>query len=296
MLGSTLSWLLTRHFFPSTFLGSKDLELVLVIQVIRSSIVGYNEGHDSNHIPYSQLPKDTQFVLVGPQYHSLHHMDPLNYFGSMIRLVDWVLGTAVSLRGRRVAITGSESAFGQALAAELCLQGVKSIVPLASSADWGSGDYSKLVPCLAETDILIVAHGAINEDISKKDNQSAVEIIEMFKKSRLRSGLEMIPEVWYVGSETKFQESQPSRSIQRGDSKQTLASPNQACYNDEMINYRHIVLEECNSNMHNVATTARRMAGTTLWWVRRGARYVPVTPTGLSYFTVLRSFVCSKAR
>lgn len=50
------------------------LHITLAIEVIRVAIVVVLEGRDSNHIPASTVPKDNNWLLVGPAYHSLQYV------------------------------------------------------------------------------------------------------------------------------------------------------------------------------------------------------------------------------
>lgn len=46
----------------------------LAIEVIRVAIVVVLEGRDSNHIPFGTVPKDNDWLFVGPAYHSLQYV------------------------------------------------------------------------------------------------------------------------------------------------------------------------------------------------------------------------------
>lgn len=288
--GSIVSWLLIQQLLPSiAHKGKQDIVFVLIVQLSRTCVVVWNGGRDSNHIPFVQLPHDPYVFFVGPQYHSQHHIDPQNYFGSMTRSVDWVFGTAASLEGRRVAMTGSGGALGQALLAELSLQGVKHIKPLRFGLDWTYGNYSNLISVLANTDILILAHGTKSNDHAFQANcYSAVDIIELFKRSRRQSMPGLLPEVWYVGSEAELHGSWSSGMDRYTASKRAFVPFARAYYNEKSMVYRHIVPAAFKSNMGNSLVTANWTAKTTLWWIRRGARYAPVTYTGFAYANFFR--------
>jgi hypothetical protein len=126
---------------------------------------------------------------VGPEYHALHHIDPLNFFGSTVRVINWVLGTASKLRGRRVTSTGVGGALGQALVRELQDAQVRSIRALRFGHDWSLDDYSALKPVLRETEILILAHGTKDEALAFESNCNApVRMIELFRSLRCERG------------------------------------------------------------------------------------------------------------
>jgi hypothetical protein len=50
------------------------LHITLAIEIIRVAVVVVLEGKDSNHITYSRVPKDKNWLLVGPEYHSLQYV------------------------------------------------------------------------------------------------------------------------------------------------------------------------------------------------------------------------------
>jgi hypothetical protein len=93
----------------------------------------------------------------------MHHIALHSNFGSMTRLVEWTFGTVGTIRGRRVAMTGSRGTLGQALIEQLSLGHVKRTRPLRFGIEWSLGDYSKLESILVDTDILILAHGSKND-------------------------------------------------------------------------------------------------------------------------------------
>lgn len=283
-MGSTLSWACLRYLYSQTL---QVLTVVLAIQFIRTLIVAWNLGHDSNHLSYTKLPKDQHSLIVGPQYHALHHIDPQNYFGSMVRIVDWALGTASTLRGRRVAMTGSNGALGKALCRQLRRE-VSCIKTVRYGADWSYDDYSSIETILANTDILILAHGSKSADCLEANCNSAAELIELFKRLRVRSGPELIPEVWYFGSEAEFHGSWTSSMESYTDSKRAFAQHAKALYSDDAILYRHIVPAAFHSNMGAAIVSADWIAKVALWWIRRGAQYVPATYTGFAFLNYFR--------
>lgn len=289
VVGSLASWHLTRVMaLRKISVASQDLTLVLVFLIVRSCVVAWNEGRDSNHIPYSRLPKDPHSIVVGPQYHALHHIDPQGYFGSMIRLVDWVFGTAVTLRGRRIVITGARGAFGQALLKELRQEKGTTIQTLQFERDWTFDDYSGLETTLRNTDILVLAHGSKNTNEAFKANcESAVTFIDTFIRTRKPPKSLLLPEVWYVGSEAELHGTWTEGMRAYTDSKRAFASFARAFYDDKRFIYRHIVPAAFSSGMGPAIVSAGWAAKLSLWWIRRGARYVPVTYTGmavLNYF------------
>lgn len=296
--GSLFSSLLVRQFLPiaaGPCFHRANIGLVLAVQVTRSCIVAWNDGRDSNHISYDRLSKDTLSVLVGPQYHSLHHIDPHNYFASIVRIVDWMLGTAVTLRGLKVAVTGSQGVLGQALCGKLSAEEVKRILPLRFGTDWVFGHYLNIEPILSETDILILAHGTKDSERAMTSNcHSSVDLIELFKQQRSESKLGLLPEVWYIGSEAEIHGAWTTAMKPYCDSKLAFLPFARTYYEDEEIIYWHIVPAAFQSSMGSAFVSGEWVAKMAMWWIRRGARYVPATYTGLAfanyfYFHFLRS-------
>lgn len=283
-IGSTLSWACFCCLYGQTV---QILTVVLVVQFIRTVVVAWNLGHDSNHLSYAKLPKDQHSLIVGPQYHALHHIDPQNYFGSMVRIVDWALGTASTLRGRRVAMTGSNGALGKALCRQLRRE-VSCIKTLRYGADWSYDDYSGIESILAKTDILILTHGSKSANCLEANCNSAAELIALFKRVRTRSGPELIPEVWYIGSEAEFHGSWTPSMKAYTDSKRAFAQHAKAFYSDDTILYRHIVPAAFYSNMGAAIVSPDWIAKVALWWIRRGAQYVPATYTGFAFLNYFR--------
>ncbi|CRK17951.1 Monoglucosyldiacylglycerol epimerase like protein [Verticillium longisporum] len=288
-VGSLLSWQTTHVLFPNPQLQHQDLYLVLIFLTIRSSVVAWIEGRDSNHISYTRLPKDPCSVFVGPQYHALHHIDPQGYFGSMVRLVDWIFGTATTLHGRRITVTGARGALGQALADELGREKGTSIQTARFGVDWTYDDYSGLEALLRTTDILVLAHGAKGDDAQRANCESAVAIIEAFRRVRAPSPTSLLrPEVWYVGSEAELHGSWTDDMRAYTSSKRDFARFARAYYDAEDFTYRHVVPAAFSSAMGPALVSARWAAVVALWWIRRGARYVPVTYTGLAFLNFFR--------
>ncbi|ATY58318.1 integral membrane [Cordyceps militaris] len=288
-VGSTGSWLVLRRLYATC---AWDLLIVMAVQVVRTAVVAWNTGHDSNHIPYETVPKDRNSMIVGPEYHVLHHIDPQNYFGSMVRVVDMLFGTATTLKGRRVAMTGSGGALGSALASILRTEQVASVTALRHGVEWSAGDYARLAPILAETDVLVLCHGTKDPRAALAMNcTSAVAIIELFKQARARTRPELIPEVWYVGSEAELHGALlPGDTVMRAyaASKRAFVPFARAYYDDDAINYRHIVPAAFRSRMGSAVVGPEWAARVAVWWIRRGAQYVPVTYTGLAFVNYFR--------
>lgn len=318
LLGTWLGWLVAKSVswkVISELSASKDergmkaqeviasattsknvLYIVTAVEVIRTLVVAILSGRDSNHKTYKKVPKDPNWLVVGPEYHAHHHIYPTAYLSSTFRLLDWLLGTGHSLESRRITLTGSSGAFGKAMRMELEKEGVKEIKSLKYEIDWTYDNYDAAIAILAETDILILAHGSKHDNPLEANCKSAIKLINLFKKHR-RPGTGynsmLLPEVWYVGSEIEFHPSWgDSTLLAYSHSKRSFLSHARSLYDDTSINYRHIVPSAFASSMGPAIVTAGWTARRVLWWIRRGARYVPVTYTGIAYLHYFKFMYC----
>lgn len=154
--------------------------------------------------------------FVNRAYHWRHHFDNGKaYFGGTISLMDKILGTALSLQGKTVAVTGASGAMGQALIAELKKQGAE-VVPLTSSGSggvrWQAGAEAEHLELLKTIDILILNHG-INvygarhpEAIAKSYEVNAYSVwrwMELFFSTIETNRDRALKEVWVNTSEAE---------------------------------------------------------------------------------------------
>lgn len=134
-----------------------------------------DELTDVTHRPgaFNSLPSRW---LVNRPYHWRHHFDNQDaYFSGTLTLVDKLLGTALSLKNKRIAVTGASGTLGTALLTQLHLAGAK-VTALTSSdtqislalpseklpiktLSWQIGSEAKLLQELDQIDILIINHG-----------------------------------------------------------------------------------------------------------------------------------------
>ena len=139
--------------------------------------------------------------FVNRPYHWRHHFDNQNaYFSGTLSLVDKLLGTALSLKNKRIAVTGASGTLGRALLTQLHLAGAK-VTALTSSEgqislelaneklpietlSWQVGEEEKLIPQLEKIDILVVNHG-INVH-QERDTEAIAKSYEVNTFSTLR--------------------------------------------------------------------------------------------------------------
>jgi len=103
-------------------LGCLTLQTVVFL-----ALLSY-KGLDINHREIEMLDAYPPSWLAYPAYHALHHVYPDGYFSAYGKLVDWVVGGGTYLRGRRFALHGARTPFGQALRDAIEREGVGAIV------------------------------------------------------------------------------------------------------------------------------------------------------------------------
>jgi NAD(P)-dependent dehydrogenase (short-subunit alcohol dehydrogenase family) len=296
VIGGLLGWSLLHLMTPN----AKDLDrtpliVVLAVHLVRTLVVICMSGRDSNHIAYKTVPKDPHWLFVGPQFHALHHLDPDRYMSSVVKLFDWAAGTAYTLRNKNVAITGGSGAFGTAIQQQLRSEGVRHIRALKFGTHWTHHDFSRVGSALDEADILILAHGTKGPDAMEANCGSTIRLIELFMERRgRRQGrtAKTLPEIWYVGSESELHPAFGGPAMRRyAASKRAFVPYARALYDHPQIVYRHIVPAAFDSPMGKAVVSAEWAASVAMWWIRRGACYVPVSYTGIAYLNFLK-FVC----
>ena len=159
-----------------------------------------DELTDVTHRPgeFTNLPARW---LVNRPYHWRHHFDNQDaYFSGTLTLVDKLLGTALSLKNKRIAVTGASGTLGTALLTQLHLAGAK-VTALTSSEDtivldisgkeiavptltWQIGQEAALTEQLDKIDILILNHG-VNVH-RQRDHQAIAKSYEVNTFSTLR--------------------------------------------------------------------------------------------------------------
>lgn len=134
-----------------------------------------HELTDLTHLP-GAFATPPSHLWVNRPYHWRHHFDDQNaYFCGALAIVDQLMGTALSLKGKTVAVTGASGTLGRALLEHLHRNGAKVIALTSSDRDltltldgeplplrtvrWQVGDEAALAELFAKTDILVLNHG-----------------------------------------------------------------------------------------------------------------------------------------
>ncbi|KAL4928147.1 uncharacterized protein BDV17DRAFT_291895 [Aspergillus undulatus] len=280
---------------PAPYNTIPPLLLTLTLSTLRSTFVIAANGRDSNHLALSSIPKDKSWVTVGPEYHALHHVHPDRYMGSLVRVFDWIMGTSYSLRGKKVVMTGGEGALGRALERRFVGEGAKCITKLKFGVDWENGDFKRAGDAFAhmDADILVLAHGTKGLDAMRSNCISSVKLIESFlhqkSKAKAKAKTKTLPEIWYIGSEAELHPSWGNLEMARySASKRAFLPYARALYASDAVVYRHIVPAAFDSPMGRAIVSADWAAACAMWWIRRGAWYIPVTYTGIAFLNFFK--------
>jgi sterol desaturase/sphingolipid hydroxylase (fatty acid hydroxylase superfamily) len=264
--------------------------LVLGIQLVQLVFVIRCKGRDSNHVAFDVLRRPTNALLVGPRYHALHHLYPDAYYSSFVTVLDGVFGTALSLKDRRIAMTGMSGAFGSALQRILEKEGA-SVRGLKFGVDYTYADYGLLDPALEGADILVLAHGSKKESAMQANCDSFVAIIERFLA--LQKKRRHPVEIWAVGSEIECHPAWGNPDLQIYlESKRAFAKHAYGYYRDDRFVYRHICPSGFHSRMGWAPLPAGAAAAMAMFLIRRGFRYVPVTYTGIAFLNYFKFLFC----
>ena len=248
------------------------------------------KGMDAHHKPFNrQLKPPKGGIFVNADYHALHHMYPHNYFSSMIKLLDYILGTSLQLQNKRIAMTGANGALGKHMKILLEKEGAL-VTAFKYGQDYHYNDYSSLEKVLETTDILFLCHGTKYENTDQANCESFIRIIELYqavKKPTLNP-----PEIWAVGSEIECHPCFGIKSLYPyAQSKRAFAKQARQYFHNNTLQYRHLVHSAFISPMGPGLMTASFAAKWTLFLLKRGFKYVPVTYTGfalLNYFKFLK--------
>jgi len=275
---------LTRVLATLPFLWLFDAIAVVAVLGLHTAIfcgVLWGRGEDTNHFATDRLGSPSHSLFVGPDYHLRHHVYPEQFFSSVLRVFDWIAGTACPLEGRRVTMTGSSGAFGEPMADLLKEAGVESVTTLTFGVDWNYDDYAALEEILPETDILVLAHGSKVDHAMEANCESFVHMIEAFR--RHGADRSVVPEIWAIGSEIECHPHWGNEELKVYKRSKVAYSRYARHYwaADDLL-YRHIVPSAFTSPMGEGLISGRTAAKIALFLIRRGVEYIPVTYTGIA--------------
>lgn len=283
---------------PGLWLGVVYAAGFLVAAVLRSR--GLLTATDLTHEP-GPLTGIPGLWKVNRTYHWRHHFDNTNaYYAGFLTLSDKLMGTALSLQGKTVAVTGASGTLGRALIKELANQGAKPIA-LSTSANadipgavkticWCTGQETELREVLQKTDILLINHGinvmgekspqAIEQSL-EVNALSAWRLMEVFLETVNNRTGRAIKEVWINTSEAEVN---PAFSPLYEISKRLLGDLINLRRSDAPCVIRKLVLGPFKSNLNPVGVmSAGAIAQAILFLAKRDIRNIIVTINPLTY-------------
>ena len=255
---------------------------------------------------YNHLPGPLQIIpsvwWVNRTYHWRHHFDDVNaYYSGVFPLVDKILGTGLSLKGKTVGLTGASGSLGQALAAELLKHNAK-VVALTTNPEklapqtnfkvlsWELGNEAQLKDSLEKIDILIINHGVnvynsrTPEAIASSyevNTFSALRLMDIFLTTVTGPQAKATKEIWVNTSEAEVS---PALSPLYELSKRTLGNLVTLKRLDGNCVIRKLILGPFKSQLNPYGVmSAKQVARGILFLARRDYRNIIVTINPLTY-------------
>jgi hypothetical protein len=271
-------------------------------------IKGMDELTDLTHRPgvFEHFPARWR---VNRTYHWRHHFDNQKaYYCGTFTFLDKLMGTALSLKGKTIAITGANGTLGRSLLKHLYHQGAK-VVALTSgdrsivldiagesvavkTLTWQIGKETDLVDLFESVDILILNHGI---NVHGERTPAAIELsyeINAFSTWRLmelflqtvRTNEEIAcKEVWVNTSEAEVN---PAFSPLYELSKRTIGDLVTLRRLDAPCVIRKLILGPFKSNLNPIGImSADRVAQQIVKSAKRDNRNILVTINPLTFVT-----------
>lgn len=279
----------------------------LVAAIARGlGIPSADEITDLTHRPGPFLTPPTPW-RVNRTYHWRHHFDSQNaYFCGTLTLVDKFLGTALALKGKKIAVTGASGSLGMALLSELHGHGAKVIAltsgdrPLSlivngetvpiKTEQWTVGQEKQLLELFKDIDILVINHG-VNvhqqrtaiaiEEAYEVNTFSAWRMLELFLQTVKTNKDIATKEVWINTSEAEVN---PAFSPLYELSKRALGDLITMRRLDAPCVIRKLILGPFKSNLNPVGIlSANWVAKEIVKAARRDTRNIIVTINPLTW-------------
>ena len=276
-----------------------------------------HELTDLTHLPGPFLTPPSGF-FVNRTYHWRHHFDNQNaYFCGTLTLVDKLMGTALSLKGKTVAVTGASGTLGRALLFHLQKAGAKVIALTSKSQNvainidgeereiktvtWQVGKEKKLAELLEKVDILILNHGfnvhgeRTKEAISQSYEVNAFSswrLMELFFETVRDNEDIACKEVWVNTSEA---EANPAFSPLYELTKRALGDLVTLRRLDAPCVVRKLILGPFKSNLNPIGVmSADWVAGQIVKLAKADFRTIIVTVNPLTFVTFpIKEFLVS---
>lgn len=312
-----LAWLAAYSWLPQGHWGMVA-GIVYTLGFLGGAIArgtGSKLAHDLTDLTHLPGPFDAPPApwLVNRTYHWRHHFDNQKaYYSGTLTLIDSLMGTALSLKGKTIAITGASGTLGRALLQALHQEGAKVIALTSRSGDaltvqgadgtagsktetvrtvtWAIGQEADLADLLEEVDILVLNHGinvygdrsAAAIDKSYQINTfSQVHLLERFLGTVKTNAQIARKEVWVNTSEAEVN---PAFSPLYELSKRTLGDLVTLHRLDAPCVIRKLILGPFRSELNPVGIlsgpwVARQIVGL----AKRDTRNIIVTINPLTY-------------
>lgn len=283
---------------PGLWIGALYAAGFLGSAVLRSR--GFLSGTDLTHEP-GPLTGTPGRWLVNRTYHWRHHFDDTNaYYAGFFPMSDQILGTALSLKGKTVAVTGASGTLGQALIKELARQGAKPVALTTSGraelpgapkvVSWQTGQEHALRDTFKKIDILLINHGinvmgekspeAIQQSL-EVNALSAWRMMETFLGTVDNRTGRAVKEVWVNTSEAEVN---PAFSPLYEISKRLMGDLINIRRTDAPCVIRKLVLGPFKSNLNPYGVMgAGAIARSILFLAKRDIRNIIVTINPLTY-------------
>jgi monoglucosyldiacylglycerol epimerase len=279
----------------------------LLSAIARGCGVPYiDELTDATHRPgeFTTLPSRW---LVNRPYHWRHHFDNQDaYFSGTLTLVDKLMGTALSLKGKKIAVTGASGSLGKALLEQLHCQGAK-VTALTTSGNqiildlekaklpintinWQIGQETEILNELEAIDILIINHGV---NVHNQRNPEAIwqsyevnafsslRLMELFFQTIKNDRDTVRKEVWINTSEAEVN---PAFSPLYELSKRTIGDLVTMRRLDAPCVVRKLILGPFKSNLNPIGVmSAEWVAKQIVNLARRDIRNIIVTINPLTF-------------
>ncbi len=292
-----MALLATVTHTPGLWFGVLYAAGFLVAAVLRSR--GLLTATDLTHEP-GPLTSIPGRWKVNRTYHWRHHFDDTNaYYAGFLPLSDQLLGTALSLKGKSIAVTGASGTLGRALIAELAKQGAKPVALTTSATEvlgatkvisWCAGQEADLRSAFQKIDILIINHGinvmgeksprAIEQSL-QVNALSAWRMMEIFLETVNNRTGRATKEVWVNTSEAEVN---PAFSPLYEISKRLMGDLVNLRRTDAPCIVRKLVLGPFKSNLNPVGVmSARAIARGIIFLAKRDMRNIIVTINPLTY-------------
>ncbi len=282
----------------------------LTTSVARSQ--GWLLKTDLTHKPGDLVTLPSQWT-VNRTYHWRHHFDYANaYYCGTLTLVDKIMGTSLSLKGKSVAVTGASGTLGRSLIAELASKGARVIALTTSpQADfqeisgnieilqWYLGAEQELRDRLQKVDILIINHGLnVNSDRNPSSVERSFEVntfsawrlMNLFLDTVTESRHKALKELWINTSEAEVN---PAFSPLYELSKRTLGELITLRRLDAPCVIRKLVLGPFKSNLNpSGVMSASWVAWAIVALAQRDVRNIIVTINPLTYIFLPMAEAC----